>query len=51
MIDEIKIIVKVTPVQHRHVEIQKWDTNFAPMASPTFFKRLRYAITGRWHNA
>ena len=48
MIDEIRIIVKVTPVRYRHVEIPKLDTNFSPVASPTFFERLRYAVRGRW---
>ena len=46
--DEVIINVRVTPVTFRHIEIPKLDTNFAPVASPTFFERLRYAITGRW---
>lgn len=46
--DEIAINVKVTPVQYRHVELAKLDTNFAPVASPTFIERFRYAVTGKW---
>jgi len=49
--DEIRVIVKVTPVQHRHVEIEHIEPSFLPPESPqSFLKRLRYAITGVWHD-
>ena len=50
--DEIEITVYLTPVKHRRVEVAALqDLSYSPPKShQSLIKRLRYAITGEWHD-